>query len=195
MAASYLQRPSKSHHGIANILFRRIPCVSLNCHQNPWRFFLHSYRQYSHRKYERYSVLQLQDFTHSYAPLCQVIPGVDPLKYMKSLKPNRYLSFHNFLLANHSIFSSNHKVDVRILVRPFEYIMPTPDSECMFLSFFHYQRCMDQKTEIGTYLLQYNYLLHYLFLLTFGTNDANIWEHGAAMNLSLIFRKMPVTHN
>ena len=153
MAASYLQRPSKSHHGIANILFGRIPCVSLNCHQNPWRIFLHSYRQYSHRKYERYSVLQLQDFTHSYAPLCQVIPGVDPLKYMKSLKPNRYLSFHNFLLANHSIFSSNHKVDVRILVRPFEYMMPTPDSECMFLSFFHYQRCMDQKTGIGTYPL------------------------------------------
>lgn len=48
---------------------------------------------------------------------------------------------------------------------------------------------MDWKTETGTYLL----LLPYLSLLTFGTNDANVWEHGAAMNLSLSFREIPVT--
>ena len=34
-----------------------------------------------------------------------------------------------------------------------------------------------------------------LLIPAFGTNNANIWEHGAAMNLSLISRKMPVTHN
>ena len=44
---------------------------------------------------------------------------------------------------------------------------------------------MDWKTEIGTLLLS---------LLTFGTNDVNVWEHGTATNLSS-FRKIPFTHN
>ena len=68
---------------------------------------------------------------------------------------------------------------------PFEYMMPTADTECMFLSFFLITISVlwiGKQKQVPIY---FYYL--YLSLLTFGTNDANVWEHGAAMNLSLSF--------